>query len=288
MNTLLLRMEKSGHFQAKDWFQDLFVLCQREQLSKVNNKLVLDGISKCFAICTDYAELYGIYDDMRSRQLKDLETTKQLLADPLVQSHLQDDRKCIALYTFFDSWKPSPTWDLFELNLKLEFGNQNVYGLDKKDGENVLHFTIMQVLGFDDYVEHSSDFVGNLDKYVNIIRPILEKYLPFKICFRGAMAIKTGLILCGYPSIDINSTIRTEINDQLDLLGLKRRNYMNNIVHSTVVRVSKGELGLSDKLLQFAAMYQDCYFGEVEVSGFDLSKSSWRMRSYELELFDRF
>ncbi len=89
--------------------------------------------------------------------------------------------------------------------------------------------------------------------------------------------------MVGYPSIDLNDSIRKHICIALDEKGLKYRKYTNNIIHSTIVRASENIDGLSSKLLQIANNFKDKYFGELTVDNFEMGISSWRMQEKELK-----
>ena len=155
----------------------------------------------------------------------------------------------------------------------------------------MLHFTLLQILGFNDYLANVESFNANKEKYLSIVKNVLSKYLPFDITFRGVIAIKSGkfissnlkgLIMTGFPSIDVNSTIRKDLDAELEAQNLYKRSYTNNIVHSTILRFSFQEQNLAKRLLCLAEGYRDCYFGKLTVDSFEVGHSSWRMQSNEI------
>jgi 2'-5' RNA ligase len=238
------------------------------------------NLSKCWGICTDFAEQYQIYAEMRARQQNDLIETQVVNVDPIIKADKLDGRRCVALYTFYDNWTPSKCFSRLQSAFDISFAQQNQYTIPE-NATNVLHFTIMQVFGFEQHEEYAGYFGKNVAKYTAIMEKVLKKYLPFKITFRGLMAIKSGLIMCGYPSIDIN-LVRAEIASECDVQGLTYRHYYNNIVHSTIIRASENQEKFAEKLAEFAAEWQDTHFGELVVDKFHLGESSWRMQTEEL------
>ncbi|KAJ3349653.1 hypothetical protein HDU91_006364 [Kappamyces sp. JEL0680] len=273
----LLAWAPFAYFHAKN----VFALARLLELAKDPSKKL-----KCFFHDIDEYTLtsnglYGVYEEMRARQAQDLATTGEVFVDGAIQAPLVDQRRCVALYSFYDNWVPTSDFSVLQASLQLAFAQQNIYSVEQS-ASNVLHFTVMQILGFDQYQERVEEFESQRCVYEQIIKAVLSKYLPFKITFRGLMAIKSGLVMVGYPSLDVTSTIRRELEDLFHSNGLFYRKYTNNIVHSTIVRCSTPEPGLAKRLVEFAALHQDTYFGEATIGCFELGHSSWRMQAKEL------
>lgn len=109
---------------------------------------------------------------------------------------------------------------------------------------------------------------------------------PFVIKFRHLMVVKTGILLAGYPTEDLNK-FRTALRKNLENSGLEfHEPYLNDICHSTLVRfadpLSDIDMVTVEKLLRD---YGDCRFGEISVNSFRLGPSSWKMRREELKMF---
>lgn len=247
----------------------------------------------CWGVCTDFAELYGTYSEMRERQRRSLEwSTENLLdgeepvlcIDPGIEKGIIDDRRCLAVYTMYgNSFRPSEHWNLLETELSKTFSHQCPYSPSpNSSSRGLLHFTFLQVLGFPEWAQeiNRQPFRDRRSEYLEIISGELSPLLPFTITFRGVMAFRAGLMLLGYPSIDL-SNARKRIDEKLAERNFLRRNYPNNIVHSTLLRLSKPEDPL--KLLRFADRFADTFVGTLEVEKFHLGISSWRMLPEELE-----
>ncbi|KAI8914585.1 hypothetical protein EDD86DRAFT_273634 [Gorgonomyces haynaldii] len=242
-----------------------------------------EGFSECYGICTDYTQQYGIYDEMRDRQRNDLIMTQQVTVDPLIKPHLVDDRRCFAVYTWYDNWQPTPAFDGLLRDLEMHFPQQNIYAIPK-NSTNVLHFTICQIFGFEEYPSMEGFVNQHLREYVQCVEQVLKKYLPFKIIFRGLIALKSGIMVVGYPTFDINVTIRADLIQAFEARGLPYRKYLNNITHSTIVRASEDVPGLAQDMIMVAEQYQDTFFGELVVDRFEISTSSWRMQQSEIDI----
>ena len=242
---------------------------------------VQDGLSKCLGICTDFAEQFRIYQEMRVRQHAQVQNN-QLTFDEEIQSGRVDKRLCVAAYTWFDGWMPSENWSTFLKDIKSEFSRQNVYDV-ARDAENVLHHTVIQLVGFGDYQVNVDKFSQRQQQYLEVLQEVIAPLMPFDITYRGATAIQSGLVLFGYPSIDVNVKIRTKLYEKYGMAGLYTRQYVNNIVHSTIVRLSRPEEGVNKRLLAIADKYQDTYFGTLKVAKFEVGHSSWRMQTSELK-----
>lgn len=218
---------------------------------------------------------------MRTRQELDLLKSESVATDALIQQGITDDRKCIAVYTFYDDWIPTPSFAKMKSHLDATFPEQNVYD-PAPYSSNVLHFTIMQVFGFEQFGEYHSFFLKNQEAYFAILDQVLQKYLPFTITFRGLIAVKSGIVVAGYPSIDLN-LVRVEICKLMDAQHLPFRKYTNNIVHSTICRATTHKEDLANQLVSVAETYRDTYFGDLKVTKFHLGVSSWRMMDTEIE-----
>jgi hypothetical protein len=204
-----------------------------------------------------------------------------------------------------ESFESTPAFTQMHTELSNTFPQQNVYSVPL-NSSNVFHFTIMQVIGFPQYDEQKGFFEAHKDQYLcrlyiyaykNIYKAVFEEVLtsllPFKITYRGLMAVRTGLCVAGYPSVDVNG-FRKTIEQKLKEKGLLYREYQNNIVHSTILRIQKPMNG--QELVNFASKYEDTYlcidiafwrlqpryFGTLTVTEFHLAHSSWRMQTEEV------
>jgi hypothetical protein len=236
-------------------------------------------------VCTDFADLYHTYDEMRARHGRELQAQGQaaLSPDPEIRMPLVDGRRCVAVYTFYDDWQPAPAFAPMHQELQATYPGQNVYTLDPRTADSTLHFTILQVLGFEQFADlYAQTFVPHQQAYLDIIQAELDKCLPFTITYRGLMPIKTGLIMVGFPSIDL-APVREGMERAFAAQGLPYRKYMNNIVHSTIMRLVGTEGVEAGQMLALGARYADTYFGTLTATRFEVGVSSWRMQERELQ-----
>lgn len=138
-------------------------------------------------------------------------------------------------------------------------------------------------------------FQKNQESYLRILREELEPVMPFKISFRGIQCVQSGMVMLGYPNVELN-VVREKIVKRFQEQGLVYRVYNNNIVHSTIMRFAntgtdqsiddifaKQELG--GKTWDFGNRYRETWFGTLNVNSLTLASASWRMRPYEIQQF---
>ncbi|TPX64641.1 hypothetical protein SpCBS45565_g05742 [Spizellomyces sp. 'palustris'] len=248
------------------------------------------GIWNCYGICTDFAMLYATYVEMRTRNRKKLvgfRTKKEsdyinpLIVDKLLHHTLIDERRCLAVYTYYDDFAPTPAWSALNTYLAKEFGKQNIY--DVAGPISFVHWTFMQILGFEQWEEHSATFACHQSKYLAILREEMATLLPLTIKWSGLVAVPNGLVMLGYPSVDVNIW-RQRIESRLEKEGLPFRRYQNDIVHSTILRLSADES--PERLIAASDAWQDVFFGTLAVSKFQVGRSSWRMQPTECVTVD--
>ncbi|KAI8586030.1 hypothetical protein BDZ88DRAFT_430477 [Geranomyces variabilis] len=237
------------------------------------------GIWECHAICTDYAALYAIYKEMRARNRRDLMAADAVLAvDPAVMPGITDARRCVAVYTMYDDFTPSPNWGELHKALAMQFSGNNRY--DRSDTASLVHWTIIQVLGFDQVAEHSV-FTSRRESYLQILREELASLLPLEIAYRGVEPVPSGLVMLGYPSKDVNKW-RRRAESRFQAAGLPYRKYQNDIVHSTVLRLHTAVK--PSELVEMSDDWKDVYFGTLTVTKFNVGFSSWRMQPGECQV----
>ncbi|KAJ3146417.1 hypothetical protein HDU86_008522 [Geranomyces michiganensis] len=237
------------------------------------------GIWECHAICTDYAALYAIYKEMRTRNRRNLMAADAVLTvDPKVMPGIIDDRRCVAVYTMFDNFKPSPNWSELHNALAKRFPNNNRY--DCSGTASFVHWTIIQVLGFDQVAEHPV-FTARMEVYLQILREELASLLPLEIAYRGVEPVPSGLVMLGYPSKDVNKW-RRRVESRFEAAGLPHRKYQNDIVHSTLLRLHTAVK--PSELLEMGDEWKDIYFGTLTVTQFNGGFSSWRMQPVECQV----
>lgn len=105
-----------------------------------------------------------------------------------------------------------------------------------------IHSTLIQLVGFNDIKTNGLLNGKDLEKYKEICRNI--NINPFAIYYRRLALTDKGIIMLGYPSININ--------EKRDLL--KNEIKKNNIVHSTILRftdkLTKEEINTLSQIIQ--------------------------------------
>ena len=268
-------------------------------------------------------KLKEIYNEMRSRQIKAItnhgamrsdpffipdqkaQQAAQSLTDPIQKSAVSlngdvtvDDRRCLAISAILNSPKMNrwtPEFYKLQERLKNEFGE---YGLTFSEeqpevGGGQLHWTLMQLVGFPDYeaeIESKQDPVYFSQEYLDCVKDSLMVGgldSAMHITYVGVIAVGTGLLMVGVPSLDINEArdiVRNRLADHN--LPLKEP-FVNDIVHSTLYRVvgdaENMPKDLHVRLLALAKEYEDVVLGKTILSKFQIGPASWRVLREEIE-----
>ena len=245
-------------------------------------------------------DLEPIYDEMRTRNRNAIKTAKAMREDGFFRedrSRDDDERRCLAISAIIDDsvqaeWSP-------EL-LKLQETLQDLFPEDLHFGQRVepnkvdgqLHWTVMQLVGFADFEQECSSTVNeeksslySQQEYLDCIQDSLacgglDTHL--EITYVGLIAVPTGLLMIGIPSIDTND-VRERLRTRLQDRGLPLKEpFVNNIVHSTLFRVLSNKPKLYERLLEIAQEYEDVYLGKVTLQKFQIGPASWRMLHSEV------
>lgn len=212
-----------------------------------------------------YTELSYIYQEMYERNLKNLKENN-FLFDPKLEE--DDSEFCFAVFCENIEYKMHEELGNIIKSFPENFKEKMVFY--DIDGDAKLHFTLLQILGF--------NFRGNIisEDYKKIMTDILD--VSFEIRYRHLIPVKSGFILCGYPSIDVNE-LREKIRKKLRDSSLRfEEPYYNNIVHSTFIRF-KQELSQNERdyLLFSLEKYLNFDFGIAKISKFSISRIGWKL-----------
>lgn len=218
-----------------------------------------------------------------------------------------DRRRCFAVSAIIDNDSTNVTcsWNekYFELHnrLKHEFGD---YGFTFSQepplvGGGQLHWTLMQLVGFSHYSQHvlnqdetesgvESTFLSS--EYLDCIQDSLTVGgldTAIHMHYVGVIAVSTGLLMIGVPSIDINET-RDVVRSRLKQQNLPLMEpFVNDIVHSTLFRVAGDSKDipsdLHHRILKLAEEYKDVSLGTAVLSKFQIGPASWRLLKNEIE-----
>lgn len=121
--------------------------------------------------------------------------------------------------------------------------------------------------------------INNIDYLLSYIRTIP----PFEVKFDRLIPVKTGLVICGKSSININ-----KIRENIRNMGyVKNVPYKMDIIHSTVFRWS-GEVS-HEHIREWLRMIPDetSHYGTLYVEGFDIAECSYLMYPGTFKLITR-
>lgn len=244
-------------------------------------------LKNCLGICSDNVEFYRtlfttkhldelgtIYDEMTSRHGKVTPKFDNNLLLP------EDTRFCLALYHRYDDYILHTPF--MELTKSLKACNLTVYTpdiLNNNTLDGTLHFTLLQLLGFDFFTEYVDTM--SIAKITELISDEIKSYLPIQIEYRKLIIVPAGVIMLGYPDKDINC-LRDCIRNKLALNGIIiREPYLNNIVHSTVARFSEDPKDVLDAVYDAVNKHNNKSLCSIIVNDFTLGYGTWRLNKCE-------
>lgn len=195
-----------------------------------------------------------IYENMYQTNM-DYLSKSLFVADPLLKEPYKDSRRCYALVTEGE-WTFHPGWS----NV-----SQSLNTLDKTAWIiPQLHHTFL-TLTPDGY--STKDFT-NLQKDLNT-------YLPkgYTVTFDRIIPVKTGMVICGTPSIDINS-VRDELRKYVE-----KERYYCDIAHATLFRATEQNMDLVEQqaFINHWVSLGPSPFATFVVKKINIVRASWCM-----------
>jgi hypothetical protein len=232
-------------------------------------------------------EQVPIYSEMLLRNLGTVQTNGTTFDPDLLLE--QDDRRCFASYSFFSENVANFSDSFHDLVdcLSETFPEHVLYRPFPNESKAArLHYTYMQHIGF----EHYNPAVKPSSTFVSLLCKVLENSLgPFTITYMGLIPLRSGIVMIGFPSADVNAS-RNLLRNLCKQEGIEvREPYLNNIVHSTLLRFTAP---LRDAQLsefhRICEAYRTKYLGRVIISSFSSSAASWKMSKEEINDADAF
>jgi hypothetical protein len=238
------------------------------------SRLSVSDLNSIGGVCTDYPLNYNdleisdiekiylpVYELLKYKHKKILEVEGNKF-DNLIS--YQDTRRCLAIWSYLNDSEFNIEFTKLIDELKyLELGI--IYTIEKSTEYGRLHFTLLQCFGFETNEGNQYDIGKNKNS-------ILE-FIPcnFTIEWKEVVIIQTGVVMLGIPSIDLND-IRNKLVDNFQF----NEPYLNNIVHSTLLRFNKKISNDQLNLLQTKiSNIKNC--GRSTIRNFDFGKASWLM-----------
>lgn len=206
----------------------------------------------------------AIYDEMVVRNTTWL-TTNNIVYDPLLLCPQNDQRKCIALV----GRNPVELIDTSEID--------NICDpLSDKWMKPKIHSTFIVLRGW-----QTSNF--DHEEWTPLKDIICKTLVPYEIIFDRVIPVKTGLVLCGTPSIDINS-----VRDEIRHAGYDTNSsYKCDIAHTTILRWTH-ELDpntQSEWLKKIISLPRKPY-AKIKVTSLDIILASWSMHPDTTKIID--
>jgi hypothetical protein len=240
------------------------------------SRLSVNDFKLIGGICTDYPLIYS------DSQISDIEKIYIPVYELLKYKHkillkiegnkfdnllsYNDTRRCLAIWSYLNDSEFNYDFKTLIDDLKsLDFGI--IYTVEKSIDYGRLHFTLMQCFGFETNEVNSYDLEKNKNNILKLIP------CDFNIEWKELVIIQTGIIMLGIPSIDLNY-IKNNLVENFDF----KEPYLNNIVHSTVLRFNQKINNDQLKLLQ-SKIKNIKNFGRSKIKKFHFGKASWLMNN---------
>uniref|UniRef100_A0A6C0D058 Nucleotidyl transferase domain-containing protein n=1 Tax=viral metagenome TaxID=1070528 RepID=A0A6C0D058_9ZZZZ len=220
-------------------------------------------------------EMKLIYDEMFTRNT--LQLVKGYNYDSLLLEN--DDMKCFAIFCTTNelNWYPNYNFinctQLIEKNLsKSHIFFKDFEDLTNNINEGLLHFTLLQLVGFDFY--NSCIFPEHFSKTVEAM--CISLFPSFFIEFTKVIVLPKSIVVVGVPSININ-LIRDKLRHEFSRLCLPLMEpYKNNILHMTLVRFTS-PLTINEKSFLSTINGLEDIFGKLKVSSLGIGSCTWKM-----------
>jgi hypothetical protein len=228
-------------------------------------------------------ELENIYEEMNNRN------QSINLYDIKYDTNLDKSTDyCYAIYSL-GNWYLQPSW--LRLNKYIrEIITEDIgcfYSVHPSATDGMLHQTLLQFISFANSNKYNDyNIKQSLEECYRIIKEY-GKYL--QVTYRGLVWTKTGLALRGYPNTSKDYEYIMNIRNRIET-ALKEKKlpcdipYKNDILHSTFLRwKTPPSQEVIDKLNNTINKWDECVFGEVRISEWNIGKASWKMLDSERE-----
>ena len=229
----------------------------------------------------------SIYDDMKARN--DVKINKLGFTHDSSLNYVDQKARCFAAYSMCtrNNLTACAPLELVLSKLLSVFEQEHVVysvaGNKHAALAGVLHFTFMQLIGFNVYPD-----VSLPADYGCVVQAILTRVLPFpfEIIFDRIILTQGSLLLAGKPTIDLNS-IREDVRRALSRIGYPLYEpYKNDIAHATLLRFATGLSAQQEAVLYnlVSRASQNQTLARLKVDGLTISQASWKMQGGELDV----
>ena len=226
-------------------------------------------------------ELENIYEEMNNRN------RPVNLYDITYDINLDNSTECCYAIYGLGNWHLTPSWARLNKYIR-EIIPEDIgcfYSVNPTSTDGMLHQTLLQFISFANSNKYRDDNIKqSLEECYRIIKEY-GKYL--HVTYRGLVWTKTGLALRGYPTTSKDYEYIMNIRNRIETT-LKDKNlpcdipYKNDILHSTFLRwKARPSQEVIDKLNNTINKWDECVFGEVQISEWNIGKASWRMLNNE-------
>lgn len=234
-----------------------------------------------------FSKYEQIYEEMMARNVEFLNHHPFIHDDQL--GSIDDLRRCVAM-VMDGTYHYSKAWNGLQDALKSILGDRDGDGDECEYESPTIHSTFQVLRGWKIELgngngdeDRHGDGYGHGENWRRLATFIQQQNLieKFTITYNRIIPVKTGLVLCGYPSFDINS-----VRNLLRREGfVKDEPYLLDICHISLIRFTKPITSEKQKdLLAWIQTIPKETYIKLYVDKCFIYKASWLMRPCEIKL----
>lgn len=210
-------------------------------------------------------DLQQHYDQLWQKGKEKIETGS--LSYDLEVESTEDQRFGITLLARPDSQTQEKIFHFCKEMEKIEPGQ---YYYPKTD----FHITILSIIScYDGFSLNQID----VEKYIDVISPVLSKYSDFQIRFEGIAATDSAVLVQGFPQDRTLEELRNEIRHAFRITNLEHaidKRYKLETAHSTIIRFTQ-PLEDAAEFLSKLKEYRNYKFGCCTIRNVELVFNDW-------------
>jgi hypothetical protein len=199
-----------------------------------------------------FNELKTLYDSIDS---------KNFLPQP--QSNISSNETCVCLWANVNENEHNITPPNLDC---VSRSSDVVYNIVPSAKDGILHTTLFQFQTFG--IDVSYDTVI---KNGETVESVLRNFPRLSIEFRGVMRVKHGIVMCGYPSYNINR-VRDEFRHAIKDIA---EPHPQDICHMTIIRFGENVDDRIADINAFVKRHKDTAFGCLNISSWNYGYGTW-------------
>ena len=191
---------------------------------------------------------------------------------------IQDQRKCQAIFCIPKQIKMTHEYIKLSNLLRNETCGIFYEVMNKNPTKGTFHSTFFQLSGFNETLLYTKEQYKTMSQILKNIFPC-----NFQLVYKRLILTPHALVLCGYPSIDLNQ-IRNEFRKKMNEYSIPYHEpYVSNTAHTTIFRFTQLPYhNFKQKYLEF--LNTEIIFGEITVDHYHIGVGSWKLNPFEIDI----